>query len=302
MIERLPATYAAGYYADHWVALVEPARMTKMRARAVVAATGVAEQPAVFCNNDLPGILLASAALRLLARHRVAPGRRVVIVAANLEAYAACLELHAHGVSVAAIIELRSALDDDEAVRACAALGVQVFPAHAPYRALPGAHGAVRALEFAPLDAAGRLDTRAVQRIDCDAVLMSVGFAAAAQLLLQAGATLEFSDELQQFLPKSLPDGVFAAGRLNGVYEFEARLADGRRAGAEAAAHAGFAAADRDPEAPPAARSHRRPSHPFPIFDHPQAKNFVDFDEDLQVKDLEDAAQEGFDSSELLKR
>ncbi len=45
-----------------------------------------------------------------------------------------------------------------------------------------------------------------------------------------------------------------------------------------------------------------RPSHSFPIVDHPLAKNFVDFDEDLQVKDLENAAQEGFDSSELLKR
>ncbi len=302
MIERLPSTYAAGYYADHWVALAEPARMTKMRARAVVVAAGVAEQPAVFCNNDLPGILLASAALQLLARHRVAPGRRVVIVAANLDAYAACLELHAHGVAVEAIIELRGEIEDEEAVRGCAALGVRVIKAHAPYRALPGANGAVRALEFAPLDSAGRIDSNAVQRIDCDAVLMSVGFAAAAQLLLQAGATLEFSDELQQFLPNNLPDGVFAAGRLNGYYDVEARLADGGRAGCSAAAHAGFAAAERGADAVPAPRSRRCPSHAFPIFDHPEGKNFVDFDEDLQVKDLENAAQEGFDSSELLKR
>ena len=39
-----------------------------------------------------------------------------------------------------------------------------------------------------------------------------------------------------------------------------------------------------------------------PSSHHPTGKNFVDFDEDLQVKDLENAAQEGFDSSELLKR
>ena len=44
------------------------------------------------------------------------------------------------------------------------------------------------------------------------------------------------------------------------------------------------------------------PTHPYPIFPHPQGREFVDFDEDLQVKDLENAAQEGFDSSELLKR
>jgi sarcosine oxidase subunit alpha len=41
---------------------------------------------------------------------------------------------------------------------------------------------------------------------------------------------------------------------------------------------------------------------PFPITADPRGKDFIDFDEDLQVKDLEHAAQEGFDSIELLKR
>jgi sarcosine oxidase subunit alpha len=95
-----------------------------------------------------------------------------------------------------------------------------------------------------------------------------------------------------------LPPGIYAAGRLNGVYDIESRLADGRRAGSQAAAHTGFGA----PSNGAVARSARCPSHRFPIIDHPQGKNFVDFDEDLQVKDLENAAQEGFDSSELLKR
>jgi len=136
------------------------------------------------------------------------------------------------------------------------------------------------------------------QRIDCDAILMSVGWAAAAQLLLQAGGSTRFCDELQQFVPQDLPPGIYAAGRLNGVYDLEHRLADGRRAGSQAAAHAGFGV----PSTAVVPRSARCPSHRFPIIDHPQAKNFVDFDEDLQVKDLENAAQEGFDSSELLKR
>ena len=35
---------------------------------------------------------------------------------------------------------------------------------------------------------------------------------------------------------------------------------------------------------------------------HPAGKNFIDLDEDLQLKDYENAAQEGFDSPELLKR
>jgi sarcosine oxidase, subunit alpha len=297
-IALFSATVAAGYYADHWVALASATHMTKMRAKAVVFATGVIEQPAVFRNNDLPGVMLASGAARLLARHGVAPGRRVVIVAANLDAYLICLELHARGVPVVAIVELRAAPESDAAVAACVQLGVPLLSAHAPYEAVRGPDGTVAGLHVAPLDATGQPEVNSSRRIDCDAILMSVGWAAATQLLLQAGGSTRFSAELQQFVPKDLPTGIFAAGRMNGVYDVESRLADGRRAGSQAAAHAGFGV----PSCAVVARSTRCPSHHFPIIDHPQAKNFVDFDEDLQVKDLENAAQEGFDSSELLKR
>jgi sarcosine oxidase, subunit alpha len=292
------ATVAAAYYADHWIALADATRLTKMRAKAVVFATGVIEQPAVFRNNDLPGVMLASAASNLLLRYRVAPGLRVVVVAGNLEGYRTALGLHAQNVRIVAIVDLRADLDVEEAAAAaqCAAAGMAVHRSHAPYEAIAGADGVVVALDIAPL--AGRIDTRKLRRIECDSILMSVGWAAAANLLLQAGGTTGFSDALQQFIPSSLPAGIFASGRLNGVYDFDARVADGERAGSAAAAHAGFGAAS-DADIVPAARC---PSHPFPIIDHPLAKNFVDFDEDLQVKDLENAAQEGFDSSELLKR
>jgi sarcosine oxidase subunit alpha len=297
-ITLFPATVAAGYYADHWVALASPTRVTKMRAGALVFATGVIEQPAVFRNNDLPGVMLASGAARLLARHGVAPGRRVVIVAGNLDAYVTCLELSARGVTVDAIVELRAAPENDAAVAACAALGTTLLTAHAPYEAIPGPDGRVAGLRIAPVNAAGDLDATAARRIDCDAILMSVGWAAAAQLFLQAGGGTRFCAELQQFVPQDLPPGIFAAGRMNGIYDAESRLADGRRAGSQAAAHAGFGV----PGSAIAMPASRCPSHPYPIIDHPRAKNFVDFDEDLQVRDLQNAAQEGFDSSELLKR
>jgi sarcosine oxidase subunit alpha len=305
-------TVASAYYADHWVALVDDRRLTKMRAKAVVFASGVIEQPAVFRNNDLPGVMLASAAWRLTLRHRIAPGKNVVMVAANLEAYRLSLDLNAQGVRVAAIVDLRAAVDGaavngDEAAASAAArvAGIEVLRGHAPYEAVAGAHGAVKALEVVALDASGRPSSGMRRRIACDAVLMSVGWAAAANLLLQAGGKLRFATELQQFVPAECPPGVWAAGRLNGVYDFDGRSADGTRAGAQAAAHAGFGAAQPelgDAHAGARAASGRCPSHPFPIIDHPSAKNFVDFDEDLQVKDLENAAQEGFDSTELLKR
>jgi sarcosine oxidase, subunit alpha len=296
------ATVAAAYYADHWIALADAVRLTKMRAKAVVFATGVIEQPAVFRNNDLPGVMLASAATSLLLRYRVAPGRRVVVVAGNLEGYRTALGLHSQGVQIAAIVDLRADQDALDAA-ACAAAGMAVYRSHAPYEAIAGADGALVALDVAPLapggtESAGRINSGKTRRIECDCILMSVGWAAAANLLLQAGGATRFSDALQQFIPSALPAGIFASGRLNGVYDFDARVADGARAGSAAAAYAGFGAAS----GADIARAARCPSHFYPIIDHPAGKNFVDFDEDLQVKDLENAAQEGFDSSELLKR
>jgi sarcosine oxidase subunit alpha len=134
--------------------------------------------------------------------------------------------------------------------------------------------------------------------IECDGVAMSVGYAPASALLYQAGVRMRYAGEIEQFVPAYLPEGVFAAGRVNGVYELKNRLRDGERAGSEAARFLGFpakgiASVEREPACP---------SHPYPIFDHPKGKNFVDFDEDIVLADLHNAAQEGFDSVELLKR
>src|SRR5882762_7940094 len=175
-ISLFPATVAAGYYADHWVALAQPARMTKMRAGAVVVATGVIEQPVVFRNNDLPGVMLASAASNLVLRYRVAPGLRVVVVAGNLEGYRAALGLHWQSVRIAAVVDLRADLTAEDATAAaeCAAAGMAVYRSHAPYEAIAGADGVVVALDVAPLaagergEAAGRIDTGKLRRIDCD--------------------------------------------------------------------------------------------------------------------------------------
>ena len=77
------------------------------------------------------------------------------------------------------------------------------------------------------------------------------------------------------------------------------QLKDGTRAGCQAAAYLGKA----DVNIPSSVDRQNSPmSHPFPIISHPKGKNFVDLDEDIQLKDLENSVQEGFDSMELLKR
>jgi sarcosine oxidase subunit alpha len=144
----------------------------------------------------------------------------------------------------------------------------------------------------------GEPEVARAETLVCDGVLLSVGCAPASALLSQAGASLSYDETLSQFVPEKLPPGVFAAGRVNGVYALEDRVRDGERAGKEAARHIGLDA----PAPEPVARAAGGVSHPYPIFAHPKGKNFVDFDEDLTLADFHNAAREGFDSIELLKR
>jgi sarcosine oxidase, subunit alpha len=297
-IQVMLATEAAGYYTDHWVPLVDAERMTKMRARAVIVATGAFEQPAVFRNNDVPGVMLASAAQRLIHRYGVKPMQRAVVLAANQDGYRAALDLHAHGIEIAALVDLRAG-EPSELASDAAKAGIRVLVRGCIVEAIPNANkDGLSAVLVAPLTAAGEPDWTRSERIACDGVVMSVGWSPALNLLYQAGAKMRYEERVQQFIPAQLPAGVFSAGRVNGIYALEEKIKDGTRAGLEAARHLGADCA----AAESLQISTDCPSHPYPIFAHASGKNFVDFDEDLQLKDFFDAAQEGFDNIELLKR
>lgn len=299
-VRILTSTVAAGCYADHWVALVDDTRLTKMRAASVVMACGACEQPAVFGNNDLPGVMLATAAQRLIRQYAVKPFDAGVLLAANAEGYRAALDLKRAGVDVRAIIDLRPGGEPSDAAQKVGVEGIPIHVGHAIHKAIPrsGKLG-IRGVIVCPLDQRGQPDESKGFRIAGDGIAMSVGWAPADGLFYQAGGRMTWSDQLHQFVPKSAPPGVFAAGRLNGIYALADRVADGGRAGLAAAAYLGRYSGRLASEP---ARPAQAPSHFYPVFPHPHAKNFIDFDEDVQYKDFVNAAQEGFDQVELMKR
>jgi len=291
-IRLLTNTYAAGYYTDHWIPLVCSDVLIKMRAKSVVVATGGYEQPAVFRNNDLPGIMLASAAQRLIYRYAVRPMQRAVVLTANQDGYRAALDLSAHGVEVVAVVDLRPDHLNGEPEQRVIAQGIRVLSGYRMIEALPGAKGK------SVVGARVGNDKAEPETLPCDGIVMSVGWAPAANLLYQAGTRMRYAKTLEQFVPEVLPSGVFACGRVNGAHNLASRRLDGQLAGNAAAAYAGFGEI-LSIVVPPETEC---PTHPWPIVAHPQGKNFVDFDEDLQLKDFENAVQEGFDNIELLKR
>jgi sarcosine oxidase subunit alpha len=294
------ATQAAGVYADHWIALHDELRLTKLRAKATLIATGCFEQPAVFRNNDLPGVMLGSAAQRLIQLYAVKPFDRAVVLVANSDGYRVALDLHEAGVDVAAVVDLRPEGETTELAQLVSDAQITIHPGHTVYEAI-AASGKTRLRQaiITPIDQAGHPQPDESSHIECDGIVVSVGWAPNGGLIYQSGGRFAYSKQAEQFVPCKLSPGLFTAGRLNGVFDLESQIADGRQAGLAAAAHLGLFEGTI-PEKP--ALQATPFSHPYPIFAHKKKKNFVDFDEDLHLTDFVNAHQEGYDNIELLKR
>ena len=74
----------------------------------MIVATGSIEQPTIFRNNDLPGIMLGGAAQRLIRHYGVRPGQKAVVLATTDEGYCVALDLVEAGVSVMLVTDPRS--------------------------------------------------------------------------------------------------------------------------------------------------------------------------------------------------
>ncbi|MBA3696221.1 MAG: FAD-dependent oxidoreductase [Methylotenera sp.] len=292
--------YAAGYYPDHLIPVVEAGGITKFRAKAVIVASGAFEQPPVFRYNDLPGVMLGSAAQRLIYRYSVKPFNNGIVVTANDYGYRVAIDLLDAGTKVVAVVDLRSGSNGGLHAAELYRRGIKIYPGHCVYEALATSDkSSVRGAVICAYDDKENIALAANKfTLECDGIAMSAGWAPAAALLYQAGTGMQFDYGVQQFVPNRLPEGVFAAGKVNGIYDLDQRMRDGIRAASDALRHLGHSVA------PYAIEKHNgpSPSHAYPMVPHAKGKNFVDFDEDIQIKDFENAAKEGFDNIELMKR
>jgi sarcosine oxidase subunit alpha len=200
-LEMRTSTLAAGYYADHWIALVDSNRLTKLRARCMVVTTGCYEQPAVFHNNDLPGVMMASAAQRLIYQYAVRPFREVVVLAANRDGYESALDLRAAGIRVVGIADLRVTGEPSEAGRQVSEAGIPIHKGSAVYEAIP-CHGkkGICAAVLCDLDEQGNPQQDGRIRLDCDGIAMSVGWAPADGLLRQGRTRMSYCGPLEQYI------------------------------------------------------------------------------------------------------
>jgi sarcosine oxidase, subunit alpha len=304
-VEILARAPALGFF-DGLVPVWQGDTLHQVRAARHIAATGTLEQPLVFPDNDLPGVMLSSGARRLAALYAVKPGNAAVVATTGDRGLDAALALHDAGVRVLAVADLRQ--DSGPLGARVEAAGIELLPGATVVRAL--GRQAVTGAVLAPVDARGYALEGRERRIPCDLIAVSGGSAPATSLLLQGGAKARYDEATGRFVADGLNEIVLAAGAVAGHEDADSAELSGRVAGAEAALALGFgdgagrAALEQDrsrlrdrpapaPDAPPPAIARDREK---------RGKAFVDLDEDVTTKDIELAAAEGYDSIELSKR
>lgn len=276
-----------GWYTDNFLPVIQGDTLFRVRAAQVIVASGTQDQPLVFRNNDLPGIVSASAVQRMMRHYAIRPGSAAVVFAGTPHGVAAALDLHEAGVPVRAVLVPPEAADLP--TEPLAAAGLRVLKG----ARIQGAHGKRRLTALDVTTASGR------ETIACDLAVIDAGATPGYQLPLHAGAQLGFDDASQRFTLSNLPANMHLAGSVAGCFAPDAVIASGERAGAQAAVALGLAASL--PDVPDDAQAHFHRT--FPVSDpDPKGRDFVDVDEDLQVKDIVNAVADGYAELELVKR
>ena len=281
-------TMAFGFYDHGLVALVERItdhlpptwrtgprqRIWKVRCCKVILATGAFERPVPFAGNDLPGVMLASAAQTYACRFGALPGRRIAVCTNNESAYEAAITLKEAGCDIAAIVDSRA--DPGPALARAEQCGIKVLRGAAPV----AAHGrrGVRSLAVEFLSGGQK------RAFECDAILTSDGWNPAVHLHSQSGGGLAYDDALQAFLPSRSVQAASSVGSAAGVLNMADAIAQAR---GEAAAHVKQAVG---------------PTRRFADGDAAARSAWLDFQNDVTVGDVQLAARENFRSVEHLKR
>ena len=246
-----------------------------------ILATGALERPIAFDNNDRPGIMLASAALTYLNRFGVVPGQKVTLFANNDHARQAVRQLMAAGVQVAAILDSRA---DASTVEEC-----PVY-LNAAVTDTQGRHGLT---EISGTHAGGAF------KIATDCLLMSGGWNPLVNIACHQNARPTWREDIAAFVPHpGMVPGLTAAGAANGAFSTHAALREGADAAIAALTDLG-----RTATAPDLPQAEDAPYRLQPLWAVPgKGRAWLDFANDVTVKDVKLAAQEGYTSVEHMKR
>ena len=316
-VRVLTRTTSFGYYDDNMIVALErradhmpspPAHCARqrvwwIRAKEVVLATGAIERPLAFEDNDLPGVMLASAARTYALQFGVRLGDRAVVFTNNDSAYEALEPLLDTGTHIVAVVDARADGPGGSALEVVRRRGIELIAGSVVMRAI--GRGRVDGVEIRWLSLDGSAVGDDSRRMPCDLVCVSGGWSPTVHLFSQSQGRLRFDAERAAFVPGESVQRERSAGAARGFLRLSECLSDGVVAGADAVRSAGLETGS-EPDCPAveewADDAPLRPLWAVPVPHWRHGKRFVDFQNDVTVSDIELAAREGYSSVEHLKR
>ncbi|MER9371934.1 sarcosine oxidase subunit alpha family protein [Mesorhizobium sp. M0491] len=253
----------------------------RITAKHTVLAAGATERHIPFMDNDRPGIMLGGALRAYANRWAVSPARRVAIFTNNDDGHQTALDLLARGVEIAAVVDARADAQ---------------------------AKGQYRVISDAVVSGSkGRLGLQSIEVtrggntewIACGALGVSGGWNPNVHLASHQRGRPVWNESQQTFLPPTeLPGGMIVAGAAAGRGTTHAALLSGAEAAVRTLNEIAIAATL--PELPAAEDA---PANLRPLWHVPgKHRAWIDFQNDVTVKDVKLSHQENMRSVEHLKR
>ncbi len=303
-IRVFTSTALTGFYANNHLTARQKGlpndrfveRYMEVRAGSVVVAAGCLERPLIFEHNERPGIMQANTAVRLIRTYGILPGQRAVLAVGHDLGLEAALDLASAGMDVAAVADSRPQGQDESLVAALEKKGITFLPGFTASQA----NGVKRVSGVALTD----LQSGSAKSFNCDILVAMAGLSPNNAPLAMAKAKIVYDPETGYFLAREMPPHVHTAGRIMGLCGGAEIEASGRLAGLRAASESGPDLTVALKEAQEALAGLPGPKGGSTILRSPGPgkKAFVCFDEDVAVKDIGYAAEEGFNTIELSKR
>ena len=250
-------------------------------AKRAILAGGAHERMIAFRDNDRPGIMTASAARTYLHRFGVVAGPRVAVFGNNDDAHRTARDLAAAGVRVTALIDTRADAEmsgDFPVFRDARVVGTE---------GRQGLHGVtVR-------------NPVGTHEIEADCLAVSGGWNPDVALTCHMNGRPRWNEEIAAFVPvPGAVPGLAAAGAADGKLGTHAALQSGLEAAVAALNDLGVS-----PVAMDLPQAEDRPVRISPFWQVPgRGRAWLDFQNDVTVKDVRGAAHEGFASVEHMKR
>ncbi|WP_425071985.1 sarcosine oxidase subunit alpha family protein [Sagittula sp. S175] len=252
-------------------------------AKRAVLAAGALERPVAFRDNDRPGVMLASSLRGYLHRYGTVPGRHVAVFTNNDDGHRTARDMARAGLNVAALVDSRHDAQN-------LAGDVPFYPGWQ----VCGTHGRQRLAGITLRAPDGRRDDLYV-----DALGVSGGYNPSLHLTCHMGARPDWREDIAAFVPSArhVP-GMTVAGAAKGTFSTAACLREGAEAGRDAAQALGLTA--DLPTIPEAEGTEPRLRQLWAV--PGKGRAWLDFQNDVTVKDVKQAAAENYASVEHMKR